>query len=180
MLDVTAEFFVEGWRDPRSPGCAPADPEPEGSLNASLPPGQRLPVVVHANPRELAGWRNAVRAAFRATGAPEIPAGVPCAIMITFRLWPPRKVPAERLGEPATKPDLDKLERAILDALTYQKAKPRGKTGAMNPEQCYAFRDDSQVCAISSRKRYCAPGEMPGAQIVVGRLTRGFEQPLLL
>ena len=49
------------------------------------------------------------------------------------------------------KPDLDKLLRAILDALTG-----------------IAWVDDSQVCALGrSEKRYVLPGESPGASVMV-------------
>lgn len=48
------------------------------------------------------------------------------------------------------RPDIDKLERAILDALT----------GVV-------FKDDSQVCVVHKVKRRCAPGEPPNVFIEV-------------
>lgn len=50
---------------------------------------------------------------------------------------------------PAVKPDIDKLVRACLDALTGM-----------------AFRDDSQVCALSARKLF-ADNRTPGVHVVV-------------
>lgn len=52
---------------------------------------------------------------------------------------------------PGIKPDLDKLIRAVLDALT----------------DAGAWRDDSQVVHISAWKAYAAPGQVPGAHIEV-------------
>ena len=49
------------------------------------------------------------------------------------------------------RPDLDKLVRAILDALT----------------DAGAFRDDAQVDEIRARKRYCTDGESPGVKVVI-------------
>jgi Holliday junction resolvase RusA-like endonuclease len=47
------------------------------------------------------------------------------------------------------RPDLDKLIRAVLDAL----------------KDAGAFRDDAQVDAIRARKRYCSDGEVPGVEV---------------
>jgi Holliday junction resolvase RusA-like endonuclease len=49
-----------------------------------------------------------------------------------------------------TTPDLDKLQRSTLDALT----------GVL-------FKDDSQVCRILAMKCYCLEGELEGCEIVV-------------
>ena len=50
---------------------------------------------------------------------------------------------------PVTKPDIDKLTRAVLDALTHM-----------------AFRDDSQVAVLVVRKLY-ADGRVPGVVIQI-------------
>ena len=47
--------------------------------------------------------------------------------------------------------DLDKLVRAVLDALTG-----------------IAYADDSQVCVLSASKRYVDQGELEGVQVLVG------------
>ena len=49
------------------------------------------------------------------------------------------------------RPDLDKLIRAVLDALT----------------DAGVLRDDAQVDDIRARKRYCAEGESPGVRVVI-------------
>tara|TARA_R110002126_G_scaffold15112_4_gene62226 strand:+ start:1828 stop:2259 length:432 start_codon:yes stop_codon:yes gene_type:complete len=54
--------------------------------------------------------------------------------------------------EKASKPDIDKLARALLDALT----------GVM-------FYDDSQVVDLTVSKRYSDPGASPGVEITIER-----------
>jgi Holliday junction resolvase RusA-like endonuclease len=49
------------------------------------------------------------------------------------------------------KPDIDNLEKAVLDALT--------KAGA--------WQDDAYVASIHSIKRYARPGEKPGVRIAL-------------
>jgi crossover junction endodeoxyribonuclease RusA len=55
------------------------------------------------------------------------------------------------------KPDLDKLLRALLDALT----------------TAQVWNDDSQVATLHARKVYATPGRPPGCDIVVQPLPEG-------
>jgi Holliday junction resolvase RusA-like endonuclease len=78
-------------------------------------------------------------------------------VTTTFRLARPTShmrtngAPSARWrAHPTGKPDRDNLEKALLDALT----------GLL-------WIDDAQVCAGEPRKRYTAPGESPGAVVVV-------------
>lgn len=52
------------------------------------------------------------------------------------------------------KPDRDNLDKAVLDALS----------------NVGMWRDDCQACSGSIEKRWCAPGETPGATIVITTL----------
>lgn len=72
---------------------------------------------------KLPAWRRAVVSAARASvgtyaGKKEFPIQGPLRIEITFSVHRPKRVPPVRQGWPSVKPDLDKYERAILDALT--------------------------------------------------------------
>jgi Holliday junction resolvase RusA-like endonuclease len=72
---------------------------------------------------KLPVWREAVRKAARASvgqyaDLAEFPYRGPLSVEITFSVNRPKRVPPERCGWPSVKPDLDKYERAILDALT--------------------------------------------------------------
>lgn len=74
----------------------------------------------------------------------------PVNVVITFTMPRPKTAP-KRTTPPATKrPDLDKLTRAVLDALT-------GIT----------FTDDSQVIALRCSKHLAELGETPGVYIAV-------------
>lgn len=90
---------------------------------------------------ELAAWRDAVAvlcgAAIRRARLPRplLEAGQPAAVGLLFVMRRPHTV-ARPL--PAVRPDLDKLERALLDALT---------AGG-------AYGDDGQVCDLWGAKRY--------------------------
>ena len=53
---------------------------------------------------------------------------------------------------PTTKPDLDKLNRAVGDALTG-----------------IVWKDDSQVVNLESSKLYCGPKDRPGVHITINQ-----------
>jgi Holliday junction resolvase RusA-like endonuclease len=54
--------------------------------------------------------------------------------------------------QPIYKPDLDKLTRAVGDALSIN---------------CHLLQDDSQITEIKATKRYCLGSEEPGALIQI-------------
>lgn len=95
-------------------------------MRAFVPKGWKRPIVTHDNRKELAGWRDAVaHAALRARSEGPY-AMIHGAIRLTleYKLPAPKSRPAElrtvrqRLEWtwPIRRPDLDKLERAVLDA----------------------------------------------------------------
>jgi Holliday junction resolvase RusA-like endonuclease len=113
----------------------------------------------------MKGWDAAVRDAARACiGDVYAPPFVdsPLVVGITFRMARPqghwgkgRNAGQLSSGAPVfprSKPDIDKLARATLDALTG-----------------IVFDDDSRIAELVLRKRYAAPGE-EGAHVQVGRL----------
>jgi crossover junction endodeoxyribonuclease RusA len=125
----------------------PGVPQPEGSMKGFAIKGRGVRLV-HANANGLAAWRHALTstAADLWGDAPLLDG--PVAVDITFRLPRPPSTPRKRL-RPAVRPDLDKLERAVLDSLT----------GVV-------LVDDSRVCELTGRKVY-ADGEAPGATVDV-------------
>lgn len=68
----------------------------------------------------------------------------PVGVNLTFYLVPPRKIPANRRGWPAAKPDRDKLERAVFDALTG-----------------IVYVDDAQVVDGATAKLYAVDADHP-------------------
>jgi hypothetical protein len=73
-------------------------------------------------------------------------------VFLNFQLLRPKSVDPLKRPWPITRPDIDKLERTVLDHLT--------SVGLID--------DDSQVCLLCSTKSY---GE-PGVEIVVVPLDR--------
>lgn len=104
----------------------------------------------------LPAWRSTIASAALATNHPLTTS--PVSISITFRFLRPKghynksglspKAPA--LLTSKQKGDIDKLSRAVLDALT----------GTL-------LHDDSQVVQLSAHKRYTTPDERPGALITI-------------
>ena len=81
----------------------------------------------------------------------------PCAIQVQFLMPRPASVSVKRRPYPSVKPDLDKMVRAVLDAL-----KEAG---------CYG--DDGQVIKIWATKIYArdTPDRAPGAYITISALS---------
>jgi crossover junction endodeoxyribonuclease RusA len=96
--------------------------------------------------KALAPWRAAV--AWVASQHPLTPG--PVEVTLDFALARPRSAPKSRLW-PDRKPDLDKLERGCLDALT----------------AAAVIEDDARVVRLSSWKRYALPGEATGVGVTI-------------
>jgi len=121
-----------------------AEPRPQGSMTAVY--NQRLGIarVRHNAAPALSLWRAQVRDAARAAGA--IKWDGPIGLRASFGIRAPID---KRHGYPKS-PDLDKLVRALMDALT---------------DVCY--RDDSQVVRIRTSKSWRA-----GTLVEVWRVER--------
>lgn len=113
----------------------PGEAIPQGSMQAFVR-GNRA-IMTSDNPR-LKAWRadveRAVTARMRLTGA--VVLDEPVAVRIDFWLPRPPSVPKRRVW-PAVRPDIDKLARACLDALTGT-----------------AISDDSRVVDLRAVKHY--------------------------
>lgn len=118
-------------------------PQPQGSKTAFVRAGRAVLVEGRrtAARAQFAMWRQAVQTAasdwLRSQGAPA-PLDVPLRVSMVFHLPRPRSTP-RRVVWPAKRPDLDKLTRAVFDALT----------GLL-------FTDDSRICAVEARKVFAA------------------------
>lgn len=124
----------------------PGTPIPQGSARAFVVKGRA--VVTGANAKTNP-WRADIAAHVRSAIGPSIaiPEG-PVAVHLGF-VMPRRKSEPKRVT-PAhiRKPDLDKLVRAVLDAITG-----------------LAFADDSQVTEIETHKITAGIGEQPGVYV---------------
>ena len=148
----------------------PGNPVPQGSKRALLRKGTNIPIVIDSNRLGLATWRSQVCAYAmeqKAKDGADTISG-PIAVRLEFWLKRPaehylpvngkRTVPLVRQGSPlyvTRAPDLDKLTRAIFDALT----------------DADVWNDDSQVVKVVATKLYCdqydEQGPRPGVLIAV-------------
>ena len=100
--------------------------------------------IIHSQGSALAAWRSAIGLSAKAAGAKPTLGAV--SMTLVFIMNKPRTV--TRL-DPTVPPDLDKLVRAALDALT-----------------AIAYKDDSQVIEIRAMKVY---SEYPGVEIIIAK-----------
>lgn len=127
-------------------------PQPQGSTRAFMPKGSRFPVITSAN-KGLKPWRQdvAVMALSEMKKESAELANGPISLAADFYFERPKS--AKRQAQKLTKPDIDKLLRGILDALTG-----------------VAYRDDSQVVEVTCVKRFGSPTR---AEISVIEITAG-------
>lgn len=136
-------------------------PVPEGSLTSY---GKRL---VHNNEKELKSWRQDVAAAAQKAKPSNWDIHAPVALHCEFIMQRPKghfgtgsnsnRVKDSSPRHVITRPDTDKLTRAIGDAISV-------KTQIL-------LHDDSQIVSIHSHKRYAEAGEPSCAFISVIPLT---------
>lgn len=138
---MTLEFFVPGL------------PQPQGSKKGYVVRGH---AVLVESATGLKPWRYAVSSvakdAMRAQGVDGWWSGEALTITMLFRFPRPKSLP-KRVTQKVTTPDVDKLARAIGDALT-----------------AVVYRDDSQITDAYLRKEF---GVRPGVQIIVADTEEG-------
>jgi crossover junction endodeoxyribonuclease RusA len=119
-----------------------AKPVPQGSMVVVTPPAalrKGAPAVVApVNASKMRSWRQRVTRAARATGEP-MWVDTPLRLTVTFWL---RKPKSAKRTAPSVRPDLDKLVRAIGDAIT----------GVL-------YKDDAQLTTLVAMKRYTQGGD---------------------
>ncbi len=115
------------------------DPQPKGSTRSFVVNGR--PITTSANPRAK-DWEKVIRFCLQ-----EFPVGLidgPVLVDLDFFLARPGSAP-QKVTQPAKRPDLDKLIRAALDAMTG-----------------IVFKDDGQVTAILAVKKFATETDPPG------------------
>jgi crossover junction endodeoxyribonuclease RusA len=127
--------------------------QPMGSKRAFVPSGWTRPIVTDSN-RSLKSWQVLVREAAN-TALQQLPASERALLLdgvkltIACCLPRPASLP-KRVCTHIKAPDLDKLCRALGDALTG-----------------LAYRDDAQVVDLVASKWYARPGEVPHVDLRV-------------
>lgn len=136
-------------------------PVTQGSAKAIIHKTTGRAVLIQENHKDLRAWRGAIRRAAEVmAGGQKAAPQTPVWVRATFLLPRPASVKRPR---PAVKPDLDKLARAGLDALS----------GVL-------FEDDGQVVSLTVSKQYAAEGRPPGAvfEVTFGPEAEGQESLL--
>lgn len=128
-------------------------PAPQGSKRAFVNRYTGRASMVESS-KNVKPWREAVKqAVFDADGDSVITG--PVVLNVTFTLPKPKSAPKTRRTWPDRKPDIDKLCRSTIDALT----------------DAGCWEDDGRIVECRAAKRY--PGEgpdalpRPGARIVI-------------
>lgn len=140
---LAVEFIIPG--EPKGKGRA-------RSRIAKARDGRQF--VTHYTPSGTVEYENLVRMAAHEAMAGAAPTSFPCFVEIMVfcsvpASWSNKKRAKAIAGEvfPTGKPDLDNIEKAILDGMNK-----------------IVFRDDSVVCDVSKRKRYA---ETPRVEVWV-------------
>lgn len=128
-------------------------PVPQGSKRVGRAGGTGRPVLIDDNGPRLRPWRALITARARDElgrrgpdpyrPTPTDPYRGPVAVRLLFVMPAPTR---PTRPWPSVRPDLDKLVRAALDALT----------------AAAVWADDSQVVSLHAAKQYPAPGARPG------------------
>ena len=116
------------------------DPAPQGSKKGWVVKGR---VVMSESSKKLKPWRALVAdclSAAMVAGNLQAIEG-PVSVALTFRRRKPKSYPKLKPTWPITAPDVDKLARAVLDALSG-----------------IAIRDDAQVVRLLAEKMWGEPG----------------------
>lgn len=128
-------------------------PEPQGSTRAWVIPGTNRASVTTDNPKMKPFRSEVTRMALSCLQdpGPMFVKGTPVRVEMVFTFRKPAS--AKKRFHPVVKPDIDKLQRAILDALTG-----------------VAFDDDAQVVVAVANKKY---GALESASVVVTEELQG-------
>lgn len=137
----------------------PGRPAPQGSKNARpIYKGRGKDreftgrVAQVESSAAVAPWRTDIRAAALDACGDQPAVDGPMLVRLDFVMPRPTSTPKRRTPAAVKRPDLDKLIRAVLDAI--------GSAGCV-------WTDDSQVIELHATKRIAALSEPPGCRIVI-------------
>ncbi len=126
------------------------DPKPQGSLTSFKHPSTGA--IITPQKASVKDWRNDIRLRAQEVGV-YVDEG-PIGLHVAFTLRRPKSTrkrnPPSTTALAAKRPDIDKLVRAVLDAL-----------------QAVWYSDDSQVVDLSVSKRVAEPGCGPGVVVTM-------------
>jgi crossover junction endodeoxyribonuclease RusA len=133
----------------------PGKPAPQGSAKGFVNRKTGGVIIVKDNDKTQKTWRGDIREQAITAWAGRDALDCPVRLLITFVMPRPKSLPKTRPTPYAVKrPDLDKLTRAICDALT----------------SANIYTDDSQIVSLYASKRIAEIGEASGCNISVQRI----------
>lgn len=128
----------------------PGRPAPQGSKRyLGVKGGKGITVE---SSKAVAPWRADIREAAAKARGDQLAETGPMLVTLMFVMPRPTSTPKRRTPAAVKRPDLDKLIRAVLDAV--------GSAGCV-------WTDDSQVVDLHATKRIAEPGEAPGCHITI-------------
>ena len=134
----------------------PGKPAPQGSKRyLGVKGGKGITVEMS---KKVAPWRTDVREAVIGAARVAGSGGAPLSVRLEFVMPRPASTPKRRTPAAVKRPDLDKLVRAVLDAI--------GSAGCI-------WVDDSQVVDLHAIKRIAGIGEPAGCHITIQEATDG-------
>ncbi len=126
------------------------EPVPQGSVRAFVTKSGR-PIITHSN-RNTTEWRQRIARVAQDTRPNKWEMDRAILLDIVFLMPRPKSLP-KKIIQDVKRPDLDKLVRAVMDALT----------GIF-------YQDDSQVTQLTASKNYTQKDDPPGVVIrIIGR-----------
>jgi len=131
----------------------PGVPAPQGSARAIVHKHTQRAVLIKANDKRQKSWRGDVRDALTdGYGQPRARFEAAVAVELAFVMPRPKSTPKTRATPAAVKkPDLDKLVRAVFDAIT----------------SAGVWTDDSAAVDVRATKRIAEIGEPTGCLITI-------------
>jgi crossover junction endodeoxyribonuclease RusA len=127
----------------------PGRPAPQGSVRAVVHRSTQRAVVIKDNNETQKSWRTTV-GWYAAQAWNDGPIGGAVSVVLQFVMPRPSTAPKRSTPAAVKRPDLDKLQRAVFDALSG-----------------IVWRDDSQVVDVHATKRLAELDETPGVHIAV-------------
>ena len=133
-------------------------PAPQGSKKAFVNPRTNRAIIVDDNSKPLRSWRQDVIEAAKKARGNRPPLDVALSLHVTFNMPRPKGHYGTKGLRPSapsrvtTKPDLDKLLRALLDAITISGI----------------WQDDGRVAVVVASKVY---SDLPGCEVTIRELT---------
>jgi crossover junction endodeoxyribonuclease RusA len=144
-------------------------PQPQGSTkgfvyNAYNPRTNQMQAraAITSDNAKLKPWRQQVsQTAIEAAKGEIIPRGVPVSVWLMFYFDPPKSLAKSASRLKTTKPDIDKLERAVLDALTDTIFEDDAQVALVHKQKCFAQPERLEVfvAAIHDQPREQVPTE---------------------